>query len=227
MTAVLTSCYMCAEQATSTEHAPAKCFFPEQKDLPGQDLRRNLITVPSCETHNTARAKDDEYVMSLCVTYFDTNAIARSQFATKIMRALQRSPAFVKTLFGPSQRATVNGQESLAVQIDDARFERVMNNTVRALFYHHTRDKLTRTVRINSPSFVSADAELNAAYLRIRSIATPFFAPLPRYGENPQVFYYQISPGAGSREGVARLVFFEGFEVFAAWGPIVDAQCAV
>lgn len=35
------TCYMCDAPATSEEHVPPKCLFPERKDLPqGMDLRR-------------------------------------------------------------------------------------------------------------------------------------------------------------------------------------------
>jgi hypothetical protein len=56
-------CYYCNEIATTKEHTPPKCFFPKKKDLPSgsPDYRKNLITVPSCEKHNTGRSKDDEY----------------------------------------------------------------------------------------------------------------------------------------------------------------------
>lgn len=47
------TCYMCEKPATSVEHIPPKCLFPEQKDLPGgADLRKQLLTVPACDEHN-------------------------------------------------------------------------------------------------------------------------------------------------------------------------------
>src|SRR5207249_7535044 len=56
-------CYMCDRQATSHEHVPPKCIFPERKDTDGQDLRAQLITVPSCDIHNSKKSKDDESLM--------------------------------------------------------------------------------------------------------------------------------------------------------------------
>ena len=57
------TCYMCTSAATSVEHVPPRCLFPEQKDLPiGVDLRKQLITVPSCDIHNSRKSKDDEYL---------------------------------------------------------------------------------------------------------------------------------------------------------------------
>lgn len=54
-------CYMCEKPASTVEHVPPKCIFPEQKDsLGGQDLRKQLITVPACDVHNTKKSRDDE-----------------------------------------------------------------------------------------------------------------------------------------------------------------------
>ena len=62
----MAKCYMCDNLATTIEHAPPKCIFPEKKDLPaGMDLRKELITVPSCEEHNTAKSTDDEYLLNI------------------------------------------------------------------------------------------------------------------------------------------------------------------
>jgi hypothetical protein len=58
------TCYMCDSPETSREHAPPLCFFPETKDV-GRDLRRNLVTVPSCDVHNSKKSKDDEFFRSL------------------------------------------------------------------------------------------------------------------------------------------------------------------
>lgn len=53
------TCYMCDLSATSVEHVPPKCMFPEFKDAK-VDLRRKLITVPSCDDHNAKKSRDDE-----------------------------------------------------------------------------------------------------------------------------------------------------------------------
>lgn len=56
-------CYMCVSPATSREHVPPLCLFPESKDVGGKDYRRNLITVPSCDEHNSKKESDDEFLM--------------------------------------------------------------------------------------------------------------------------------------------------------------------
>jgi len=70
------TCYMCSGKATGKEHAPPRCVFPEKKDSsPGVDYRRNLIRVPSCDAHNTAKSQDDEYLAFVLATHFANNAV--------------------------------------------------------------------------------------------------------------------------------------------------------
>lgn len=44
------NCYWCANEATSMEHVPPRCLFPEDKDVKhvyNKAFREHLITVPS------------------------------------------------------------------------------------------------------------------------------------------------------------------------------------
>jgi hypothetical protein len=68
-------CYMCDAPATSKEHVPPKCIFPERKDSDGQYLREGLITVPSCELHNSKKSADDEFLMVSIAGLFSNNSI--------------------------------------------------------------------------------------------------------------------------------------------------------
>ena len=78
-------CYYCNEIATPKEHTPPKCFFPKKKDLPSgsPDYRKNLITVPSCEKHNTGRSKDDEYTAVSIIMHSDNSDLAFSLLMSK------------------------------------------------------------------------------------------------------------------------------------------------
>ena len=57
------NCYMCDSYAVTVEHVPPACLFPEKKDSKDIDFRKNLITVPSCEIHNSKKSDDDEFLM--------------------------------------------------------------------------------------------------------------------------------------------------------------------
>ena len=87
------TCYMCGECVTSREHVPPKCLFPEKKDLPkGFNLRKNLITVPSCDLHNTHKSQDDQYLQLVLTCTFEGNNTKTNLFNTKVMRAFDRKP---------------------------------------------------------------------------------------------------------------------------------------
>ena len=78
---VTQKCYMCDGRATTDEHVPPKCLFPEEKDLPKEvSLRVELIKVPSCELHNTAKSKDDEYLLYVLCMNIANNAVAFQHF---------------------------------------------------------------------------------------------------------------------------------------------------
>ena len=55
---ILETCYMCDSIATTREHVPPKCLFPEKKDIGDDIYRQNLITVPSCDKHNTSKSQE-------------------------------------------------------------------------------------------------------------------------------------------------------------------------
>lgn len=58
------TCFACSNSATTHEHVPPACLFPETKDTDcNQDFRRNLITVPACADHNLRKSSDDEYFL--------------------------------------------------------------------------------------------------------------------------------------------------------------------
>jgi len=114
----MSKCYRCDAEATSDEHVPPKCLFPEKKDLPEEDYRKNLITVPSCEAHNTARSHDDEYLFCVLVASYENNPVARQHFETKIIRLLRRKPWFQTTLLKFLTPVLLNGEKTAAFKVD-------------------------------------------------------------------------------------------------------------
>ena len=83
-------CYFCGEPATSKEHVPPKCIFPEKKDSLGYDFRRELITVPSCDEHNTVKADDDEFLFLCLAGNVSANVVGQLQRWKKIERAREK-----------------------------------------------------------------------------------------------------------------------------------------
>src|SRR5580765_5494653 len=93
-------CYKCGTSATSREHVPPLCFFPEKKDINNIDFRINLITVPSCEEHNAKKSTDDEFLMAALSGIVGNNEVGYVHTKTKVKRALARkSKHFIKSIF--------------------------------------------------------------------------------------------------------------------------------
>jgi hypothetical protein len=207
------TCYMCERPATTREHAPPRCFFPDFKDV-GRDLRRNLISVPSCKDHNTAKSHDDQYVMAMVVMQFQTTGVARDQFSSKIIRTLKHSLSLVGRIFAEPRHVKVQDEPSIAVTVDRARFDRVMSSTCRALLYHHSGQKLTDEVTVFSPGIFhkdtfQGDADETALAYEVRRV----LKDLPRLGENHDVFWYQFLHQPQQLTAV-RLEFYRGFSVY-------------
>jgi hypothetical protein len=75
------SCYVCDAPKTSHEHVPPLCFFPDEKDTRGHSLyRKNLITVPSCDDHNTQKSEGDLYAAFRKVSDFASKSFRQPQF---------------------------------------------------------------------------------------------------------------------------------------------------
>lgn len=219
-----TQCYMCDATATSVEHVPPRCLFPEQKDLPsGVNLRKQLITVPSCDVHNTSKSKDDEYLLYALSMNIPNNPTASNHFSTKILRAIQRNPSVIKK-FTEKQipvkvEDTQTGEihDTLALQVDRQRLENALMMIGRALYFYHFKTKWNGSVSAY-PNFLLALTEPNARELnepveKMAALAEEFFLNQPCHGENQDVFSYHVAAGQSPVETIMLLRFYEGSRV--------------
>ncbi len=217
----LKTCYLCDKIATSVEHVPPKCIFPEQKDLPsGGDLRNQLYTVPSCDEHNLKKSDDDEYFLYAIGICNQLNQIGRTQYKTKIRRAIKRNPSLLKRLSNSAVPVTVtdphtlNQEESFAITLEAERFNNIIGQLSRAIYYHHYQDKWIGNVKYQAEFLSQTENPSDGTNKRAREVseeADIMFANSVYYGENPEVFKYQVVENQGSKR--FRLHFFEGCKV--------------
>jgi len=139
-------CYACKERASTKEHAPPLCFFPEGR-------RNNLITVPSCQIHDNS--KDVEYVKNVVVSAASLGPESRSVFA-KTLRSVERSPALLATTYPILYALEFKGVETGAIEVDLKRFGRVMTAITQAPHFRDFRVKV-RVSRSHSRIVPSAD----------------------------------------------------------------------
>ena len=231
------ACYMCDAPATSVEHVPPRCLFPEQKDLPqGVDLRKQLITVPSCDLHNGSKSDDDEYLLYALSMNIPNNQIAANHFGTKILRAIKQNPAVIARFTAEQIPVVVedtdSGQqhETVAIKVDHQRLKRALEVIGRGLYFHHFHARWNGTVAAY-PHFVLAMTEPNAEKLnepneKMAAIAKAYFNDLPCFCENPEVFCYQVANCAAESAVIILLRFYQGSHatlIFKADGSIVGA----
>ena len=215
------TCYACADLANSREHSPPRCLFPESKDLPPEvDLRKNLISVPSCTTHNSERSRDDEYLMWILALPVQGNAKKQAHFQSKGLRAFKRRPdTFIGLLdnLTPIQLKDAHGQvfESASFEVNLNRFDRCMWKIAIALFHHETGEKWLGGFRVFTDAFVELkgkDAEqINRKMREALAKMSYAFRGAPVKGENQEVFTYSIVRSAHANAVMMR--FYEGIKV--------------
>ena len=219
---------MCEALATSDEHVPPKCIFPEKKDLPtGMDLRRNLFKVPACDAHNSKKSHDDEYFLYVLCGSFQINEVGRNLYVTKLRRAIKRNPSVLKKI---AETATpvriadhISGSivNSTAHKLDEDRFNTIVDRLSRAIYFHHFQEKWLGHVKYQAEFlFATLDQsdESNIPIKEISKDADEWFSGAIYYGENPAVFKYQAIENNESRK--MRLHFYEGCKLLL----IFDSQ---
>jgi hypothetical protein len=206
---------MCDSAATSREHAPPLCFFPKEV---GRDLRRNLITVPACDQHNSKKSKDDEFFRSvILMTSAETSDIARHQFFGKSIRAVRRMPHVYRSFF--SDHGTVRQRTKRAVQIDRPRFDACVDHLVRAVFFHTFHRKWLRPIAVASPNFFAGISSDNVVpdqrTERAVEISRRLLGSESVRGENPDVFKYRLQYDETDDAYAFAAIFYDVFEVFS------------
>jgi hypothetical protein len=223
---------MCDSYATTDEHVPPKCLFPEKKDLPLRvSLREELIKVPSCKAHNTAKSRDDEYLLYVLCMNIANNSIAFRQFATKIMRAYKRRPALMKSIVTDSKKVVAvdsNGtaMNTLMLKADMKRIHKCFNQMARALYYHEFRKPFIGqcrfvhdfTIRDESKFkvVVSTGENEHSAIEHVKA----YFKDLDHKGENASVFRYRFEEPDDQGLIAVSMQFYGGSNVFIVFLPI-------
>lgn len=230
MNEISTTCYMCEAIATSDEHVPPKCIFPEKKDLPdGVDLRKQLLKVPACDAHNSKKSHNDEYFLYVLSTSFQINSVGRNQYVSKIRRAIKRNPSllkkFAKTAMSVKVTDPLSGStvDSVAHKLDEDRFNLIIDRLSRAIYYHHYKEKWLGHVKYQAEflfATVDQSDESNSRIKAISKAADEWFSKVIYYGGNPEVFKYQVMDAKDSRK--MRLHFYEGCKLLL----IFDSQHA-
>ena len=218
------TCYFCGSAATSNEHVPPACLFPEKKDLDdGVDYRKNLIKVPSCDEHNSHKSKDDEYVQLILVNGYFNNKAGQDHFSSKIVRAMTRRPALLAALYADADPVTVDGVPTVAVTVDRERFNRALERIVQGLCVKFFGERWPKKFEIHTPVLLAIDEpdadKVNSLVTGLGKSIIGCLDDVVKQGENQEIFWCQLLQDKAKDRLLCRMVFYGGFDVFAVSDP--------
>ena len=211
------TCYICDSPETSREHAPPLCFFPEANDI-GRDLRRNLVTVPSCDRHNSRKQKDDEFFRSvILMTTAPNSDTGKHQFIRKLLPAASRMPHSHRLFF--ADKGTVAEGQGRALQIDRKRFDTCIDHLARALFFDAFHRKWSLPISVVSPNFFSGITSgqmlPHQPTQKAVEVSRQVLGAEPIRGENPDVFKYRLRYDEAEEIFAFAAIFYGCFEIYA------------
>jgi hypothetical protein len=222
-------CYWCGKEATSHEHIPPKCLFPEKKDIEhifNQSFREELITVPSCDLHNSKKSKDDEYLLVCLSTMLGNNDVALIHTYTKVKRTLAHNPEIINRIDDFTIKVGNKDYPISAIKVDNNRLLNSFEGIARGLYYYEYSNVFTGCLNIISKLFYIQNSDdqrsINSNNFVERCIELVKKEQLSWgtaiKGSNPKVFKYQFSPKDGFNSQTLWLNFYEKVDVYVAFG---------
>ena len=209
-------CYYCGKPATTTEHVPPRCLFPEMRDSGGVDYRNNLLTVPSCDEHNAKKSNDDEYFLFILTCSLDTNAVARNLFLQKVSRAIKRKPnCFSRFVVKPEKILVIEKnmpQESISFNVDEKRYTKMLLHIIKGIYYTEFKKIIPdESIEIVYSSAISINPIWDICLAKYNKSIKGIFNVVPYKGNNPEIFRYKIV--SDIRTHIFCMEFYESFVV--------------
>ena len=216
-------CYMCDTIATTKEHVPPLCLFPEEKDIKTTIFRNNLITVPSCDTHNSRKSSDDEFLMGCLAGIVGNNVIGFFHAHTKVRRSLQRKGRdYIHELMKDIKEINLKSAKNfefpvLVGQPDLQRLHSCFKHISYGLFFHKFGKRFIGQVHIiiDFITYENPKAEQYKLLCRKRFELEP--NKPKKEGTSPEIFRYEfIDPDEFGMIAMG-MTFYEGAKVFVAF----------
>ena len=189
-------CYVCGGSATSREHVPPNSLFPKGH-------RDHLITVPSCDTHNIGKQKDDGYLRAILTANLTTNAVGLEHGRGPVLRAHKRKPAMLVDMFSratPVELSLPDGQtaSTAAIELDQERITGVIKQIARGIYFHHFGRPAPSRAETLMAFLVAKGPEAQKIVFQLTALAAEVFGDSPPLGDNPDVFTYRVAEGETS-----------------------------
>jgi hypothetical protein len=222
------TCYMCDKVATTREHVPPQGLFPESKafkkigkEIP--DMRKNLITVPSCEAHNTAKSNDDAFLRDVLTMCQGTNTIGQAQFLAKVKKSIDTNRRKLSEFKFDNQVVSLKDElgeyETQAMSaVDLSPFNSAIHKIVRALYFHHFKEKWLLKIHFAAEYMFVMDGDnpgtVNENNRIFCNSVDQVLKGEAEHGENKGVFTYKVKFVEDRKATVMRLCFYGNARIF-------------
>ncbi len=219
-------CYICNQLATSREHVPARGLFPAEKDIGlGQNFRRNLITVPSCELHNTGKSDDDEFLIAALSANVGSNAVAFLHLHSKTRRIFDRKgDQFMSEVVRNAKHIVLDNGNGNKFPVflgkpNYDRLEKCFKNIACGIYFHEFSTPFSGEIQVIL-GFLKYQTENTRNLARL--CETAFEAEGKNWlakGENPQVFSYRMGEQDQFNLRALKMTFYEKVDVYVSFKP--------
>ncbi len=152
-------CAICGvQEATTKDHVPPKGIFPKP--------RPQLITVPACAScNNGASDYDDLFKVYLSMQSAGNTDLATKLFESKTSRTLERNRKLISKIHDESRTVKVELDDGtitnrLGILWDSEAHEKVMERTIRGLYYHHSGRALGLDANVEVQKFTEVSDEI-------------------------------------------------------------------
>ncbi|EKE15392.1 MAG: hypothetical protein ACD_12C00035G0001 [uncultured bacterium] len=135
------NCYMCDSPAISGEHIPPNCFFTKRiKD----ELKKDLLKVPSCKKHNHDTTLDDEYSRLVLAAGCSNLKISHELFFENILPKAHAygGSKLLQSLHNIMQPVIIETESKFTelmykFKIDKDRINILFKKIIFGIFWHH------------------------------------------------------------------------------------------
>ena len=219
------TCYMCEAPSSSREHVPSKCLFPESKDVNGQHFRENLITVPSCDIHNSNKSRDDEFLMISTAGIIGNNSVGYQHKFGKVERAIRRSSnKLLEKVFIKKQHYTVKTQNNKYIEViwgtpDYKRLLSCYKHISYGIYYHHFGKRFIGKLKIIPGYFHKEDINARNFNQFIRDKTELELKDIKKNGSNDEVFYYQFTEEDQFGLFLLKICLYGGIDTYISFIP--------
>lgn len=192
----------------------------------GANYRVNLITVPSCDEHNGEKKHDDEFLMVSLAGIIGNNSIGYMHKLGKVDRAIRNSTNRLL------DQVVIEKKSVHRIELGPNRFHEVIFGTPdierlrkcfihigHALHHHHFRTRFEGEITVLLGYLFHSEYNAKTWVEFIEARTELDLKEKPRLGENPDVFYYQVTDPDEFSLFAMRLTFYGGLRVFLAFRP--------